>query len=59
MKQLPSNTVDLIKQLDLLYPDKMETEYKNEFERIKLAGVVELIRYLKALQEKKPIFKDK
>lgn len=47
MKNLPSNSVDLIKELDKLYPDQMITNNTDEFERIKLAGKVELIRYLK------------
>lgn len=52
METLPGNTIDLIKQLDKLYPDIMETTNKDEFERGKSAGVIELIRYLKFLQDK-------
>ena len=50
MKNLPSKTVDLIKQLDKLFPDEMIIDETNEFDRAKLAGKIELIRYLKALQ---------
>lgn len=55
MNTLPSKTIDLIKELDKLYPDKMETNYTNEFDRIKLAGVIELIRFLKHLRDKNNI----
>lgn len=49
MKQLPSNTVELIKELDKMFPDRMVIDQMDESERLKLAGKVELIRYLKYL----------
>lgn len=47
MKTLPSNSADLIKELDKMFPDRMITDRMDEDERKKLAGKVELIRYLK------------
>lgn len=58
MKSLPSQTVDLIKELDKLYPDQMVIDQMDEFDRAKLAGKIELVRYLKHLQGKASDLRD-
>lgn len=48
-EQIPSKSIDLIKLLTTTYPDKMILDNSmSESERFKLAGKVELIRYLKS-----------
>jgi hypothetical protein len=59
MIKLPSNTIELIVALEELYPDTMVIDEISEFERLKLAGKVELIRYLKHLAQLKPVLEDK
>ena len=59
MTKLPSKTIDLIATLDELYPNTMVVDEISEFERLKLAGKVELIQYLKHLAELKPELEDK
>lgn len=49
IKELPSQTVDLIKLLDEWYPDQMVVEDIDEAKRLKLAGKIELIRLLKRM----------
>lgn len=51
MDKLPKNSLDLIKQLEEMFPDKMLVEDVDAFDRGKLAGVIDLIRYLKHLTE--------
>ena len=50
---IPTLSRDLIQQLDKRFPDKLDTyEINSEFERGKLAGVIELLRELKSYIEK-------
>jgi hypothetical protein len=51
MEKLPRNTLDLIKQLEDMFPDKMVVQDGDAFDRGKLAGAIELIRFLKRLSE--------
>jgi len=59
MTKLPSNTIELIVALEELYPNTMVIDEISEFERLKLAGKVELIQYLKHLAQLKPVLEDK
>jgi hypothetical protein len=55
MDRLPSQTVDLITQLDNMYPDTFpinDLGIISPYEIGKKAGVIELIRLFKHLQEK-------
>lgn len=55
MEHLPSQTIDLIKLLEELYPDNFpihELGITSPYEMGKKAGVIELIHLLKQLQEK-------
>lgn len=49
-KKLPSTTADLIKELDLRFPDVVEILDLGPFERGKQVGVVQLLRELKQRQ---------
>jgi len=44
---IPIKSSDLIQQLELRFPDKLDVEDASPFERGKKAGVVELLRELK------------
>lgn len=48
MKTLPMYTVDLVKELDKLYPDTFMVDSFVEEDYWKLAGKIELIRFLKS-----------
>ena len=50
MNKLPTRTIDLLKELERLYPDQMVTEDISDFERGKRAGVIELLRLLQQLR---------
>ena len=50
MEKLPRNTIDLLSELERMYPDPLVTEQLSDFERGKRAGVVELLRLLKQLR---------
>jgi hypothetical protein len=50
MNKLPSNTLDLLKELERMFPDQMVTEQMSDFERGKKAGVIDLLRLLKQLK---------
>lgn len=55
MDKLPSQTVDLITQLDRMYPDSFpinDLGSTSPYEIGKKAGVIELIRLFKHLQSK-------
>jgi hypothetical protein len=55
MDKLPSQTVDLITQLDKMYPDNFpinDLGITSPYDIGKKAGVIELIRLFKHLQEK-------
>ena len=46
--KVSSYTVELIKELEVLYPDKYDVDNTlTDFERGKLAGVIELVRKLR------------
>lgn len=60
MTTLPSKSIDLIQELEKMYPDRMDIdETKNEKERYRLEGKVELIRMLKAKSSTINTLKDK
>ncbi len=46
MDKLPTRTIDLLKELERMFPDQMVTEQMSDFERGKKAGVIELLRLL-------------
>ena len=50
MDKLPIRTIDLLKELERMYPDQMVTEQLSDFERGKKAGVIELLRLLQQLK---------
>ena len=55
MERLPSRTVDLITQLEIMYPDTFPIDELNSqtpYGMGKKAGVIELIRLFKHLQSK-------
>jgi uncharacterized coiled-coil protein SlyX len=50
---VPSNSRELITMLDKRFPDRLDTlETQSEFQRGKVAGVVELLRELKQIINK-------
>lgn len=51
MDELPVKTLDLLRQLEKEYPDKVITRELSPYEQGKQHGVIDLIRYLKRLQE--------
>ncbi len=50
MDKLPINTIDLLKKLETMFPDRMVTKHMTDFERGKKAGVIELLRLLQQLK---------
>jgi len=50
MNKLPSTTLDLLKELERMFPDQMVTEQMSDFERGKKAGVIDLLRLLQQLK---------
>lgn len=51
MEKLPLKTLDLLRQLEVDYPDKVVTKEMSPYEQGKLHGVIELIRYLNRLEQ--------
>ena len=51
MESLPIKSLDLLKQLEKDYPDKIDTRETSAYEQGKQHGVIELIRYLKRLEK--------
>lgn len=50
MDKLPSRTVELIQELEKIYPDRMDIDDTHtDKERFRLEGKVELIRWLKTM----------
>ncbi len=50
MDKLPTRTIDLLKELERMFPDQMVTEQLPDVERGKKAGVIELLRLLQQLR---------
>jgi hypothetical protein len=50
MDKLPTRTIDLLSELERMFPDQMVTEQMSDFERGKKAGVIELLRLLLQLK---------
>ena len=51
MDSLPAKTLDLLRQLEKDYPDIIQTHEMSAYEQGKLHGVIDLIRYLKRLEQ--------
>jgi|JYMV01.1.fsa_nt_gi hypothetical protein len=51
MERLPTKTLDLLRQLEKDYPDSIQTKEMSPYEQGKQHGVIELIRYLKRLEQ--------
>jgi hypothetical protein len=51
MDNLPLKTLDLLRQLEKEYPDRIVTKELSAYEQGKLNGVIELIRHLQQLEE--------
>lgn len=51
MEHLPPKTLDLLRQLEEAYPDKIITRELSSYEQGKQHGVVELIRHLTILKD--------
>ena len=51
MESLPLKPLDLLRQLEEDYPDRVETRELSAYEQGKQHGVIELIRYLKRLEK--------
>lgn len=51
MEDLPLKTLDLLKQLEKEYPDKIVTRELSPYEQGKLHGAIDLIRYLRHLEK--------
>ena len=49
MEELPGDTLTLIKELEKLYPDTVQTRELGAYEQGKLHGAIDLIRHLKQL----------
>ncbi len=51
MENLPLKTLELLRQLELDYPDRMITRELSPYEQGKVHGVIDLLRHLKQLEE--------
>lgn len=51
MDHLPSKSLDLLKQLEKDFPDTMITKELSPYEQGKLHGIIDLIRYLKRIEQ--------
>ena len=51
MDTLPLKTLDLLRQLEEAYPDKIITRELSSYEQGKQDGVIELIRHLNIIKE--------
>ena len=52
MEELPLKTLDLLRQLEDMYPDKIVTRELSPYDQGKQHGVIELIRHLNILKDK-------
>jgi len=51
MESLPTKSLDLLRQLETDYPDRVDTRESSAYEQGKQHGIIELIRYLQRLEK--------
>jgi hypothetical protein len=51
MENLPAKSLDLLRQLETNYPDRVDVRERSPYEQGKQHGVIELIRYLQRLEK--------
>ncbi len=51
MEELPIKTLDLLRQLEVDYPDRVITKETSPYDQGYIHGVIDLIRHLKQLEQ--------